>query len=166
MSYVSASKSYTNAFPTVQLKYQVQPDLLVRATYSSGIARPGFTQAGGYAAAVFSSGATPTVTRGNPDLQPTTGNNFDLDIEYYLPGGGILELGLFDKEFDNYIISHVSRNGADPLLIDPSNPSGKGTVVSFTNESGYARGLEVAFHDKVTNLPGYFAGLGLDANIT
>jgi hypothetical protein len=34
-------------------------------------------------------------------LQPTTGSNFDLDFEYYLPGGGIVQFGAFDKEFSN-----------------------------------------------------------------
>ena len=166
LSFISASKSYTNAFPTIQLTYHVQPDVQVRATWSTGIARPGFTQTSAYAAADFS-GAVPTATRGNPNLQPTTGNNFDLDIEYYMPNGGILQFGLFDKEFDNYIFQHVSRNVYDPLLVDATlNPSGKGTVVSYSNESGYARGIEAAYHQKFTSLPGLFAGLGVDANIT
>lgn len=32
-------RSYTNVFPTVQLKYSFRPDLLLRATYSTGIVR-------------------------------------------------------------------------------------------------------------------------------
>ncbi len=166
LAYVSASKSYTNLFPTVQLKYEYLPNLQFRVTWSTGIARPGFTQAGGYAAANFATQPA-SVTRGNPDLKPTTGNNFDLDAEYYLPSGGVIEFGLFDKEFDNYITAHTSRNVHDPLLIDPVlNPTGTGTVTSFTNESGYARGIEAAYHQKFVWLAKPFDGLGLEANFT
>ena len=35
---------YTNAFPTVQLKYEFTPTMLIRATWSTGIGRPGFEQ--------------------------------------------------------------------------------------------------------------------------
>ena len=36
--------SYVNAFPTVQVRYNVTPRVVIRATYSTGIGRPGFTQ--------------------------------------------------------------------------------------------------------------------------
>ena len=35
---------YTNVFPTLQLRYEFSSDLIARATYSTGIGRPGFTQ--------------------------------------------------------------------------------------------------------------------------
>src|SRR5205814_643522 len=82
----------TDAFPTVQLRYQVNPMVLVRATWSTGIARPGFLQN----SASTSSNHDPTdpqITQGNPDLKPTTGDNFDLSFELYLPKGGILQPG-------------------------------------------------------------------------
>jgi len=41
---VAASKSYTNWFPGLQAKYEIQPKLITRATWSSTLARPGFNQ--------------------------------------------------------------------------------------------------------------------------
>ena len=158
--FVNNSKSYTNLFPTVQLKYTIQPELQVRATYSTGIGRPGFTQAGGNASVDFT-GTRPAFVAGNPDLKPTTGNNFDLDIEYYLPNGGILQAGVFDKEFQNYIFRAARLNVADPIF-----GGQKGDFISFFNEKGYARGVELAYHQKFTMLPGLFAGLGADGNVT
>ena len=38
------NQEYTNAFPTVQLRYTLTPRLLVRATFSTGIARPASTR--------------------------------------------------------------------------------------------------------------------------
>ena len=36
-----------------------------------------------------------------------------MDFEYYLPGGGILQAGVFDKEFQNYIFRSAKINVAD-----------------------------------------------------
>ena len=161
VSSVSHAKSYTNLFPTVQLRYQVQPNLLVRATWSTGIARPGFSQAGGNAGVDFTASPRPQYSAGNPDLKPTTGNNFDLDVEYYMPGGGILQLGVFDKEFKNYIFRSAKINVSDPIFLGQP-----GDFITFLNESAYARGVEIAYHQKFTMLPGLFGGLGVEANAT
>ena len=120
---------YVNAFPTVQLKYSFSPTLIARATYSTGISRPGFNQ--NSSAASVSLGTIPgtaLITRGNPNLQPTYGENFDLDLEDYLPNGGIIEVGVFDKEFSNYIASRIQRNVPDPL----SPPGFSDVVTTFT----------------------------------
>lgn len=162
--FVTRAKDYTNAFPTVQLRYEVTPHFLIRATYSTGIARPGFLQ--NTAATSSNHDATdPQISQGNPDLRPTTGDNFDLSFEYYLPNGGILQFGLFDKEFDNYIVRQAEKaryTGTDPefagLIV---------TTSTFSNRSGaYARGLEGAYHQQFEWLPGLWRGLGVDANIT
>jgi TonB-dependent receptor len=151
---------YTNAFPTVQLKYDFSPQLLARFTYSTGIGRPGFTQNTTAASVDLTQNI---VSRGNPNLKPTFGQNFDLSIEDYLPGGGIFEVGLFDKEFTNYIAPRVQVGVTDPLL-----PAGEtGTVTTFLNiASAYARGVDAAYHQQFTILPKPFDGLGLEANVT
>ena len=153
---VERKKSYTNFFPSAQLRYQWSDNLIGRVSYSTGIGRPGFNQ--------LSSDATVdtnamTVESGNPDLKPTTGSNVDATIEWYLPGSGILQFGLFDKQFDNYIVTRERKGTFD-------GDSGY-TFVSYYNISGaWARGLEAAYSQKFTGLPGVWSGLGLDANLT
>ena len=158
------SDNYTDVFPTVQLRYQVTNDFQVRATYSTGIGRPGFLQ--NTAATSSNHDVTdPQITQGNPDLHPTTGNNFDLSLEFYLPKGGILQFGVFDKEFSNYIVTLQQTR----LDTDPTSEF-NGDLVKYTtfgNRSGaYARGLEVAYHQQFVWLPGIFKGFGVDANAT
>ena len=148
---------YTNLFPTVQLRYALQPQMILRATWSTGIGRPGFNQ---IAASTTVDTDNNIISTGNPNLKPTTGNNFDLTYEYYLPNGGILQLGAFDKEFDNYIVS-IRRQGTDPRL------PGIVTFFTFGNiSSSYARGLEAAYNQRFAWLPQPFDGLGVEANIT
>ena len=157
--FLSNPKDYTNVFPTVQLRYELTPKMLVRATYSTGIARPGFNQVAGAVTVDVSNGV---ITTGNPNLNPTMGDNFDLDFEYYLPHAGILELGLFDKEFTNYIVTRT-RYGTDPRI--PADPAVQ--FVTFGNvPTAYARGFQAAYHQRFDWLPEPLEGLGVESNLT
>jgi TonB-dependent receptor len=164
LAFVNRPDTYTNAFPTVQLRYDVSPDFLIRATYSTGIGRPGFLQ---NTAATSSNHdvSDPQISQGNPNLHPTTGNNFDLSLEFYLPRGGILQFGVFDKEFSNYIVTEFQRK-----LYAGTDPEFSGLQVGYTTfanrDSAYARGLEAAYHQQFQDLPGPWSGLGVEANVT
>jgi TonB-dependent receptor len=152
--------NYVDVFPTLQGRYQFSDDLIARATYSTGIGRPGFTQVAKPVTIDFSAN---TITEGNPNLKPTTGNNIDLDLEYYLDEGGIAQVGAFDKEFQDYIFARSVQVASDPRLpgVSPVH------LVTYGNiPSAYARGLEAAYTQRFTFLPKPFDGFGLDTNIT
>ena len=152
---------YINAFPTLQLRYSFTPQMQLRFTYSTGIARPGFNQNTAAASVDFT--ASPVlISRGNPALQPTLGQNFDLSFEDYLPDGGVIQIGAFDKEFTNYIATRIQNTSNDPLA--PGQPA---TVTTFLNiPTAYARGVDADYNDKFTWLMKPFDGLGIDANVT
>lgn len=154
---LSTPHSYDNVFPTLQLRYQAAPNLVARATYSTGIARPGFYQTL-QATSIDVGGGV--VSTGNPNLKPMYGNNFDLSLEYYLPGSGVISLGAFDKEVRNYIVTRTVR-GAYPGI------TGTALIQTYDNVSGaHARGIEANFVDKFRGLPGLLNGFGVDANLT
>lgn len=146
----AAKHDYTNLFPTLQLRYAIQPQVVVRATYSTGIARPGFYQTIQSSSVDVGNG---TVTTGNPDLKPTYGHNFDLSLEYYLPGNGIISFGLFDKEFRNYIVARTVR-GSYPGI------TGIAVIDTFENVRAYARGIEFGLNYK----PAFLHGFGVEGN--
>jgi TonB-dependent receptor len=159
--FVNRPTNYINAFPTVQLRYDFTPKLLVRLTYSTGIARPGFNQNTSAASVDFTQSPV-LISRGNPALQPTLGQNFDLSLEDYLPDGGIVEIGVFDKEFTNYIADRIQNTSSDPLA-----PGQLATVSTSINiPSAFARGVDADYHQKFTWLMKPFDGLGIDANVT
>ncbi|MCE3544031.1 TonB-dependent receptor, partial [Escherichia coli] len=71
-------------------------------------------------------------------------------------------LGVFDKQFRDYIVSRTFRA---PYL--PYSPTTIFTYQSFQNVSGaYARGVEASFVDRFRGLPAPFDAFGLDANAT
>ena len=160
VSYAPASQThnYTNVFPTVQLRYQAAPTLIARATYSTGIARPGFYQT------IQSSRVdvgNQSVITGNPNLKPTTGNNFDLQVQWTPSRTGYLAIGLFDKEFSNYVVTFSTRGSY------PGVPGNTTSINTYANVSGaYARGVEAEGSYKFTALPGLLSGFGIDANGT
>jgi len=162
--FVDHPESYTNVFPSVQLRYQLRPDMLVRAVYSTGIGRPGFLQNTASTSSNFDP-TQPAITTGNPNLKPTTGEDFDLSYEWYLPKGGIMQVALFDKEFSNYI---VTQNQYLPYSGSYQPFEGETVLyTTFANRSdAYARGVQLALHDQFTFLPGAWNGFGLEANAT
>ena len=154
----SRKSNYVNAFPTVQLRYDVSASLVARATYSTAIGRPGFLQL--LSGAVVDVG-NQAVSIGNPNLKPTTANAFDVQLDYYLPHSGVLSLGAFDKEFSNYIVNGITFSNNYPGI------NGRTTITSYVNVgSSYARGIEAQYNQKFTFLPAPFDGLGALGNVT
>ncbi len=156
---VQASHGYTNFFPSLQGRFEIEPDLIGRATYSSTLARPGFNQGNASLSVDLGSGL---VTEGNPSLKPATSNSFDLSLEKYLKTGGIISAGVFDKEISNYIVANETDNQSLPQF---------GTVplrlVTYTNAShSHARGVELNFEKRFRGLPGIWGGLGAGLNYT
>jgi TonB-dependent receptor len=155
---VRADNSYTNAFPGIQARYEIQPTLIGRAAYSSTIARPGFNQSDASRTIDLGSGF---LTEGNPKLKPATANSFDLSIEKYLPNAGVLSLGVFDKQIKNYIVNDNLGTVLDPISGTPLKHN------TYSNAGGsFARGIEFNWEQHFTQLPGLLSGLGAGANYT
>ncbi|HXS05671.1 MAG TPA: TonB-dependent receptor [Rhizomicrobium sp.] len=157
-----ASRSYSNVFPDVSVRYRMDDDVQFRAAYTSAIARPGFNQ---ITAAKSIDVINDIVSQGNPDLKPTTGNNFDLTASMFLPEGGIASIGLFYKAFSNYIIPTVQlnvKNYPDPRLAGVNVE-----LDSFQNiGAAHAEGVELQYNQKFLFLPDGFSNFGFDGNLT
>lgn len=157
---VTERHSYTNYFPTVQGRYDFRDNLVGRLTYSTGIARPGFEQiTPGASISVLNA----AVTVGNPALRPTLGQNFDATLEYYPGDGQIAALGVFYKQFKDYILqSQVIVSGYGfPGLTNTIT-----TVQTYTNGPAHAGGVEGQYQQRLEFLPAPFDGFGYSANFT
>ncbi len=154
--FVNRPSNYTDFFPTAQARYEIIPNILqTRLAYSTAIGRPAFSQV--TAATVVDTGNL-TITTGNPNLKPTTANNFDFTLEYTPTKDSYFSFGLFDKEFDDYIFTRTVRTVINGQIFDESTFLNSGT--------GYARGIEFAFEEHLRFLPGPLSGLGFTANYT
>lgn len=163
VSPVGYTHSYTDVFPSAQARYELDSSTLLRLAYSTAIARPGFNQVSPSLTVDVGAGL---VAQGNPNLKPTTSNNFDLTVERYLPHAGILSAGVFYKDIKDYIASRVTtetfpNSGLYAGLVGPTRFN------SWTNlDKSHAAGLELNYEQRFKELPGIWSGLGAGFNYT
>ena len=146
------SSNYANFLPGVHLKYDVNPEFIIRMAWTNTIARPNYFDLVPYAE--FSPGDQ-ELARGNPDLEATTAMNFDLMAEKYFNTVGLVSAGLFYKDVDNFIYGQTTQNYSDPQF-------GNDLEYSFPRNGGTASiyGFEASFQKQI------WKGLGLYLNYT
>jgi len=160
VSPVTSKHDYTDVFPGIQTRYEIQPNLIARATWSSTLARPGFNQLSISQTIDLGSGI---ISTGNPNLKPIKSNSFDVTIERYLSEAGILSFGLFDKELSDYIVA--DNTGTQIVYFHGTNVPLKSYTYSNTS-TAYSRGAEFNWVQRFSRLPGWLAGFGINANYT
>lgn len=154
---ISASQDYTNVLPGIYLRYDANEKLVFRASWSSSLARPGFS----YAAIRSNVNRDDLeITRGNPALDPLEATSFDASVEYYLSSLGVVSASVFHKQIDNFSYEFTAD---EPVLIGGEEYE----LTTFANGSdGSITGLELAYQQELRFLPAPFDGLGFMANVT
>ncbi len=147
-------QTYTNFLPSVQVQYNINGSTNIRAAYGRGIARPNFSDLPPFQ--LVEQGRN-RVTIGNPALRPTHANDFDLLFEHYLKSIGIIEGGWFYKDL------------SDPIFQIQTTPS-TGPFAGFqqrqpiNGRKAHITGIEFAWQQHFTFLPGLLNGVGVSAN--
>lgn len=100
-------RTINNILPSAVLKYTPVENLILRAAYTSTIARPKFRQ---LVPGDMANLADNALTQGNPNLKNTLSDNFDLMAEYYLQGAGIISAGVYYKNIKDFIVdAHLTN---------------------------------------------------------
>lgn len=100
---ISFTNNYTAFLPSMSARYEVADNVLLRASYSRSLTRPGL---GALAPTETVNGVDEgggTGTQGNPNLEPFTSDNIDFGAEYYFGGEGYIALNFFYKQLDGII---------------------------------------------------------------
>ena len=95
---------------------------------------------------------------GNINLQPTRSDNTDATLEWYFSKLGSLTGGLFYRQINGYVQQFNTREQVDGYEITVSQPESAG--------SGHLEGLEAAYQQSYSFLPGVWSGLGTELNYT
>lgn len=179
----AAESSYTNVLPSLNVKFDISDDFVVRFGLSEAIALPQlgllrntFTIRGddrldtfgdevdenGQPVAIRSEYGRYIADAGNPFLRPMEAINLDLTFEWYFSEDGNVTVSLFHKDVENYFISGstdrvLTNNGASQVVqVNGATNGGKGTI----------KGFELAYTDYWDNLPDFLDGLGTQLNYT
>lgn len=158
------SGSYMNPLPSVQLRYQIGSNSDIRAVYGRGISRPDPYQLVPYITEDQST--TPyTINVGNPALVAEHANDYDLLYERYLPSIGMLEGGYFFKQITKPIFftdAFVPASGS-PLS---QAYAGDHLLQEINGDHAWVQGIELAYQQHLSFLPGVLAGARINANFT
>ena len=179
---ITASNSYTDILPSLNLRWEPVDNLIVRFAASKAIARPAFSDMQAYQVLNVNvrDGVTPPADGSplpvtdlelsgssfdNPYLEPMKANQFDLSLEWYFDPdhGGMAWINLFHKDIKDYFRRQsqlVPFPGADGNEYD--------YLVTRPVNVGTARiqGAELGWTQFFDFLPAPFDGLGVAANYT
>ncbi|MHB1327483.1 MAG: TonB-dependent receptor [Gemmatimonadales bacterium] len=153
------SRSYTDVLPSINLRWDAAPHTVVRAAWTSTLARPNYYDLVPYRAISLDDNELET---GNPDLRTTKSMNWDLMLERYFESVGLVSIGIFHKSITDFIFNFTDFNAVDPV-----------TGLSFSQisqprngASARLTGVELAAQRQLSFLPGLLRYLGIYANYT
>ncbi|MBX9881536.1 MAG: TonB-dependent receptor [Sphingomonas sp.] len=151
--------NYDEFLPSANIKFSVARDLVIRLAASRVMSRARLQD---LAPRLSVNAPLGTATGGNAGLRPTTANQVDAAIEYYIPGGGIASATFFFKD----IKDQVARTTV--LEVIPGFESFGPLQRSIPINLGAATvtGVELNYQQAFTFLPGLLSGLGTQLNAT
>jgi TonB-dependent receptor len=142
----SATITYIDYLPSINAKYALTENQAIRAAYFQSILRPAFADFIPYPDVTSDD---PNATLGNPYLQHTTINNYDLRYEFFPGVFDVFMAGGFYKYLINPIEKVLQPGGSGAtLFLEPEN---------LGNAHNYGVELEARK---------FFGNIGLSANYT
>jgi TonB-dependent receptor len=156
----NGSNKYTNWFPSLNAKMDVNDRLVLRAAATTAIGRPDYVQ---LAPAITIDATANTVVTGNPGLKPLTATNLDAGVEYYLPGQGLLSASVFFKDIRDPIFTQGLLNQSGTF--GGVAVTGATVTTPFNASKAYVAGLELNAQSQLTFLPGALDGFGVGVNL-
>jgi TonB-dependent receptor len=153
------SRDYDDVYPSVNLRYELGDDVLLRAGYYESLMRPNMS----YLAPRFEVGEEDDEregTFGNPDLLPYEASNFDVGLDWYFADNAVLSGGIFLKDIDNFIViaefEGVTFNGIEADEAE----------IPINGDQATVEGLEINYQHALTSLGGPWNGLIFGVNYT
>ena len=104
---VSGGSTYSNILPSLNLQHEFSDKLVANFAFSNSIARPDYYDLVPYQVLVSSD---QEIEVGNPDLEASLSNNFDLVFDYYMGGTALISLGAFYKNIDNWLYEFTDND--------------------------------------------------------
>jgi TonB-dependent receptor len=171
---IHINSSYQHWLPNLDLKFELQQDLIARLSLSKTMTRPTLTQ---MSPSVFINttrqGGDLRASRGDPSLRPFEATNLDTSLEWYYDSSSYLAMGYFRKSVDNFITTATTTEALGNDVTDPSTGADPNAADAFdelaifdvnvpTNgENAKVEGIELFIQHDFSD-----TGFGVVANLT
>ncbi len=130
----TVSHDYTEVLPNINISMDLTDDTILRFSAARVMARPDYITIANQEGANLDVG---TGSRGNPELDPETANQFDVAYEWYFADQALVSATWFYKDIQGSVINTITTE----TRFNPK--AGENVEVDFTNpENG--RGAEVS----------------------
>jgi len=166
-----AEKEYLRWFPSLNASYALRENLTARAAYYTSIGRPAYAQyAGGVTLPDESQPASPNnlIRVSNVSIKPWSAETFKLSLEYYFQRVGLISVGAFRRDFENFFGSTIFRATPEFLALYDLDAAQYGgfDVATTHNLSDNVRmeGYDVSYKQALTFLPPWARGVQIFAN--
>lgn len=153
-------RDYTDWLPSVALRWEATPKLLVRGGVFKSIVRPNIGQLAPRFLVEENDEGDREGEFGNPNLRPYRAWNLDVGVEWYFARSSVLQAGFFYKDIEDFIVARefddITFNG---VFADEA-------VIPINGDKAKVRGFELAYAQVFRSLPAPFDGLLVNANYT
>ncbi|XUU60559.1 TonB-dependent receptor [Erythrobacter sp. HA6-11] len=154
---VNFERDYDIWLPSLNIRYEAQPDLILRLAGYRSLVRPRLSAVAPRFAVEENDEGEREGEFGNPDLQPFKAWNFDASAEWYMSSNGALTAAFFYKDIKDYIINEVREDSSfNGIPFDEA-------VVPINGDSATVLGFELGFSQ---SLKGALDGFIIQANYT
>ncbi|WP_066966714.1 TonB-dependent receptor [Microbulbifer sp. Q7] len=150
--------SYLDALPSMNLKWELNDELVYRLSAGRVITRPSIDSLKAYSYIDLNEFELHTA---NPGLEPMRANQLDTALEWYFSDYGALTATVYFKDIESF--TEYGRNGVREI------DGYEFEVYSALNgdEGAMVRGLELTYQQSLSDLlPAPFDGLGVQMNYT
>ena len=152
--------------PSLIVKYLLRDDLIARASYTTSIGRPDYSDISASSQFGINDDGDAVLSIGNPDLLPYEADNYDMSLEWYPSDSSVISLAWFRKDIDNIIVK-------DEQVIDGGFYLGADygvdelTVRTVKNaDTAEVSGYEFNLQHQFSGLPSPLNGLGASYSYT
>ena len=165
------AKDYGDFYPSLNLTYNITPDLIARASYAETLSRPNFQFIIPGTTLPDPNTTSRVITINNVELRPWTAKNYDLALSYYPKIGGEVTAGVFRKNIKDFFSSRDVDATAELLDfygVDQSYALGNYIIRSQQNLESATRidGVEFSYRQPLKFLPHWARGVNVRYNIT
>jgi iron complex outermembrane receptor protein len=152
--YQDTNNQHSKVLPSANLKFQMAEDVVFRFAASQTMTLPDYSALG---ASSWGSDLNRTGGGGNPNLKPVLSTNFDGNFEWYFMPRGLLSVGAFSMDLDDYVAFGTENR---QLFSELTNQLETYLVSVPVNSNGSVTGLELVYEQPIGE------SFGFNANYT
>ncbi|WP_422011549.1 TonB-dependent receptor [Roseateles sp.] len=157
----ATSKRFDNLLPSLNLRFELTPELIARFGASETIGRQNYNLYGAAYGSPSCSTGICLVSGPNPALKPMTSRNTDVSLSWFFAKRAMLSVSLFDSLIDGYAKTGTVQQDATIDLADPTTGAMRTYYITTTGQQkARIKGVEVAYEQPIG------AGFGIQSNVS